>query len=211
MLVRLAWSFVLLQSKRAKAIPITGRRGEHLERVLRNAGLARPVRLFASTWTATPIALGPYRPSIMFPVELLEAMNDDELGQLALHEAAHLLRRDDYTVIVQRLIQAVFALRPVMLVLSEATGIPMYVLSSTDSDAFVNQATARQYSAIKSSEPTLSTGMRLLTGLRNSYVLGFRSSNAQNDGSFRRIEVQYVPLRGISQLNYLYPSGYYPR
>lgn len=41
-------------------------------------------------------------------------MDEEALDQIGLHEAAHLARRDDYSLVLQRLIEALFALHPVV-------------------------------------------------------------------------------------------------
>ena len=54
------------------------------------------------------------RPSILIPARLLDELEEAELDQIGLHEAAHLARRDDYALLFQRVIEALFALHPVV-------------------------------------------------------------------------------------------------
>src|SRR5207244_1968074 len=61
----------------------------------------------------TPIAAGPRNPTILIPARFLEELDEAELDQIGLHEAAHLARRDDYALLLQRLITAVFSWHPV--------------------------------------------------------------------------------------------------
>ena len=61
-----------------------------------------------------PIATGPFRTAILIPAKLFEAMTNTDLEQIGRHEAAHLARRDDYTLFAQRVIEALFALHPVV-------------------------------------------------------------------------------------------------
>ena len=50
----------------------------------------------------------------MFPARLLDELDPRELEQIGIHEAAHLLRNDDYALLLQRILEALFALHPVV-------------------------------------------------------------------------------------------------
>jgi Ca-activated chloride channel family protein len=45
--------------------------------------------------------------------------------------------------------------------------------------------------------------------LRNQYVLGYKPSNEQHDGTWRKIKVKLVPPRGLPPLNIYAKTGYY--
>jgi beta-lactamase regulating signal transducer with metallopeptidase domain/Tfp pilus assembly protein PilF len=76
---------------------------------------SRPrTRIALSEEIAIPMAVGPFHPAILIPTRLFATMTDTDLDQVALHEAAHLARRDDYTLFAQRIIEALFALHPVV-------------------------------------------------------------------------------------------------
>jgi Ca-activated chloride channel family protein len=45
--------------------------------------------------------------------------------------------------------------------------------------------------------------------LRNQYVLGYKSSNAQHNGSWRKIKVKLRPPKGLPPLNVYAKTGYY--
>ena len=45
--------------------------------------------------------------------------------------------------------------------------------------------------------------------LRNQYVLGYRPSNEEHDGTWRKIKVRLVPPRGLPPLNIYAKTGYY--
>jgi beta-lactamase regulating signal transducer with metallopeptidase domain len=61
-----------------------------------------------------PMAVGPFRPAILLPTKRVATMTDSDLDQICLHEATHLARRDDYTLFLQRIVEALFALHPVV-------------------------------------------------------------------------------------------------
>jgi polysaccharide export outer membrane protein len=76
--------------------------------------LRRPVRLALSDEIEIPIATGPLRPTILIPTRLFHGMTGGDLEQIGLHEATHLARRDDCLLFLQRVIEALFALHPVV-------------------------------------------------------------------------------------------------
>ena len=59
-------------------------------------------RLLLSAETPSPVAVGWLRPAVLFPPALAESLGEDELERLWLHEAAHLERRDDWLILVER-------------------------------------------------------------------------------------------------------------
>jgi beta-lactamase regulating signal transducer with metallopeptidase domain len=59
-----------------------------------------------------PMAIGFLRPAIVFPRSLLSELSPEQVNQLVLHESTHLLRYDDWTNLLQKLIQAVLFFHP---------------------------------------------------------------------------------------------------
>jgi beta-lactamase regulating signal transducer with metallopeptidase domain len=101
MLLRLCASYVILERRKRDA-----RVDEKLERW--------PVRALISPDIASPMAAGLFRPAILLPERLLAELDDDELDQIRVHETAHLVRRDDIDLLIERSIEALFALHPVV-------------------------------------------------------------------------------------------------
>jgi beta-lactamase regulating signal transducer with metallopeptidase domain len=68
------------------------------------------------------MASGPFRHAILLPHRLSDELSDDELRHVCLHEAAHLARRDDCALLLQRVIHGVCARSPrkALLLLSAA-------------------------------------------------------------------------------------------
>jgi beta-lactamase regulating signal transducer with metallopeptidase domain len=89
-----------------------------LERFKRRAHPARdldwPVRALISPDVVSPMAAGLFRPAILLPERLLAELDQDELDQIRVHETAHLIRRDDIALLIERTIEALFALHPVV-------------------------------------------------------------------------------------------------
>jgi len=115
MLIRLSVSFVLLERRKARAFDMPEPLAARVEEWLSRCGSARKhIRLAASAEISAPMVAGPFRPSILLPTRLLEELGESELDQIGLHEAAHLARGDDYALICQRILEALFALHPVV-------------------------------------------------------------------------------------------------
>jgi beta-lactamase regulating signal transducer with metallopeptidase domain len=101
MMLRLSMSYVVLERRKHRA-----RAEEKLERW--------PIRALISADIASPMAAGLFRPAILLPERLLAELDDDELEQIRVHETAHLVRRDDIALLIERGIEALFALHPVV-------------------------------------------------------------------------------------------------
>ncbi len=99
MLVRLAWSAILLERRKARAT---------------DAPAIHGIRVVVSSEISMPLVAGPWKRCIMFPARLLDELDPQELAQIGIHEAAHLLRNDDYALLIQRILEAIFALHPVV-------------------------------------------------------------------------------------------------
>jgi uncharacterized protein (TIGR03435 family) len=115
MLIRLAASWILLGRFCARASdPPAALRTRAAHWLALCGTKRRNVRVICSTETAIPAAVGPLHPAIVIPARLLGELDENALDQIGLHEAAHLARRDDYALAVQRTLEALFALHPVV-------------------------------------------------------------------------------------------------
>jgi bla regulator protein blaR1 len=76
------------------------------------AELHRRFEVLVSDQVHVPMAIGFFRPAIVFPRNLLSELMPEQLNQLVLHEATHLLRYDDWTNLLQKLMQAVLFFHP---------------------------------------------------------------------------------------------------
>ena len=83
------------------------------ESVLAQPGLRRAT-LRTSTEIDQPCVIGFFAPRILIPGWLLENATPSELGQIVLHESAHLRRFDDWTNLIQKLALACFPLNPAL-------------------------------------------------------------------------------------------------
>ena len=109
MLARLVWSFALIARRKAAAVPAPAHLAARVTALLSGR---RRIRLALSPDISTAMAAGLFDPTILIPQRFLEQLAEDEVQQICVHEAAHLLRFDDYHLMFQRVLEAVFALHP---------------------------------------------------------------------------------------------------
>ena len=83
--------------------------------LLRSHGdIRRPVMLATSSRITMPAVVGYLRPVILLPDSLAARLAGDQLDGILLHELAHVRRYDDWAIAVQRFLEAVFALHPLV-------------------------------------------------------------------------------------------------
>ena len=113
LLIRLAASYHQLNRLKSRAQPVPAPR---LNEWLARCKGARPgIRLALSNEIPTPIATGPNNPTILLPTRLFTELTDEDLDRIGLHETAHLVRRDDYALLFQRILEALFIPSPLIL------------------------------------------------------------------------------------------------
>lgn len=78
------------------------------------AHLRRSFSVAESADVPSPVAAGLIRPMILVPVGLRDRLTTDEFRQVLLHEVAHLERFDDWTILIQRIGEAVLWHHPGM-------------------------------------------------------------------------------------------------
>lgn len=106
MLIRLlASSIWILRLKRA-ARPLAASWRERLPESSRCAHLR------GSSLIASPMAVGFFRPAILMPIRLAGQLTISEFDQVLLHELAHVERRDDWTNLFQRIVEALLFFHP---------------------------------------------------------------------------------------------------
>ena len=74
--------------------------------------LPRNARLLLSEEIPAPMTVGFLYPAILLPASFPDQLDPEQIQQIALHESAHLARRDDYALIFERAIEAALALHP---------------------------------------------------------------------------------------------------
>jgi beta-lactamase regulating signal transducer with metallopeptidase domain len=112
LLARLAAGYCVLRSLKSSATPAPPDWQLRFSRMCATHGIRRQLQLLVSSHGSGPMSLGFFRPTIVLPRTLLETLSHSELEQIVLHELAHLHRRDDWSNLAQRLIEAVLPIQP---------------------------------------------------------------------------------------------------
>src|SRR5215472_8482011 len=139
LLVRLAAGYCALRSLKSTAIPASPDWQLHCSRLCATHGIRRQPQLLVSSHIGGPVSLGFLRPAIVIPCALLEKLSRSELEHIILHELAHLYRRDDWSNLAQKLIEAVLPIQPAVYWL----GYQMSLAREMACDDWVIAATGR--------------------------------------------------------------------
>lgn len=102
------WRWRQLPARR----PVHGDARAALERLAREAGLRRTVRLSASERLGVPVAFGLLRPEICVPERSLVELDPAQRDAMLAHELAHLVRRDPLRLLLARVLEGVFFFQP---------------------------------------------------------------------------------------------------
>jgi beta-lactamase regulating signal transducer with metallopeptidase domain len=114
MLIRLAGGYWALRSLKSGATPAPKDWQLQLRRLCASNGVGRHPRLLVSSAAAAPMSLGFLDPAIVIPQALLETLSHAEVEHIVLHELAHLRRRDDWSNLAQKLIEALLPIQPAL-------------------------------------------------------------------------------------------------
>jgi beta-lactamase regulating signal transducer with metallopeptidase domain len=112
MLMRLLFGYRKLRRLKANAIPASAEWQTRLRMLSGINGVQRQTQLLVSSHVAAPMSLGFLNPAILIPKVLFETLSDSELEHVVLHELGHLQRRDDWTNLAEKLIEAMLPVQP---------------------------------------------------------------------------------------------------
>jgi beta-lactamase regulating signal transducer with metallopeptidase domain len=112
LLARLAAGYCVLRNLKSSATPASPDWQMRFRRLCATHDIRRRPQLLVSSHISGPMSLGFFRPTIVIPRSLLETLSNSELEQIVLHELAHLNRRDDWSNLAQKLIEAVLPIQP---------------------------------------------------------------------------------------------------
>jgi bla regulator protein blaR1 len=171
LLARLAVGYCVLRSLKSSATPASPDWQLRFSRLCATHGIRRQPQLLVSSHVSGPMSLGFFRPTIVIPRTLLETLSHSELEQIVLHELAHLHRRDDWSNLAQKLIEAVLPIHPAVYWL----GYQMSLAREMACDDWVIAATGtpRPYAAALTKVAELSQWQR--AGVLAAGAVGNRS------------------------------------
>ena len=72
----------------------------------------RRLKVCVSDDVKTPTAVGFFRPAVLLPRWTIEKLSESELNAVLLHEFGHLVRRDDWTNLLQKVVGALLFFHP---------------------------------------------------------------------------------------------------
>lgn len=88
------------------------------EQVCQILGIDSLPRIASSTSISGPMVAGIIQPVILLPTKLINALSENELRDVLLHETAHVLRRDQIITLLQRMMGVLFWLHPMIRILN---------------------------------------------------------------------------------------------
>jgi beta-lactamase regulating signal transducer with metallopeptidase domain len=145
MLARLAGGYRELLRLKSGATPAPDRWELRLRRRCALHGVRRQTRLLISRQVASPMSLGFLDPAIVIPWALLDTLSNAEFDYIVMHELAHLQRRDDWTNLVQRLIEAALPIQPAVYWLGHRMSLEREI--ACDDWVIAATGTAKRYTA----------------------------------------------------------------
>jgi beta-lactamase regulating signal transducer with metallopeptidase domain len=86
---------------------------------LTRSGKHLSVQIRLSSKIGAPALVGFFHPVVLFPEHLVLHLTQREIQQILLHELAHLKRHDDWVILVQRILSAIFFFNPAVLWISK--------------------------------------------------------------------------------------------
>ena len=111
-LMRLSVALGALQRLQATSRPLSEQRQRQLPMWSLARGFGRRAELRVSADLRGACAIGLGQPVIVVADTLVDALTDDELDQVVMHEHGHLMRYDDWSSLLQALISSIAGLHP---------------------------------------------------------------------------------------------------
>jgi bla regulator protein BlaR1 len=110
--------YALKRLKRARVSQIGADWEQKVNDLAQIMGIKRAVSLLESAIIKVPIALGYLKPLVLVPVGMVNALSQQEVEAILLHELAHIRRRDYLVNLLQSLVETVLFFNPAVLWLS---------------------------------------------------------------------------------------------
>lgn len=141
--IQLVRGTLRLRSARRFVRPVGSDQEHRLKTWCQMRGQGRSATLVTSSLVHRAAVLGLGRPLIALAPEMLARLADDELDQVVVHEYAHVQRRDDIAILLQRAIVAVAGLHPAVWWLDRAITIEREV--ACDDWVLTHTRSAKRY------------------------------------------------------------------
>ncbi len=112
LMIRLIRLYRQMTAIKRTAIPYDVSHLPRLDRMLALPSSRRKTRVCLSDKVDFPVAAGLGDPVVLIPRELADCLSDSEMENAVLHELAHIRRWDDWTLLAQKLIEALAFFHP---------------------------------------------------------------------------------------------------
>ncbi len=122
--VRLWQGWRLMRAVAGRARVLEGAHRHRLGQVTRSMGM-RPSMVRVSDEITGACALGWPTPTVLLSTRLVETLDERRLSQVVLHEMAHLVRRDEWTRLAQRVVAVVAGAHPAVRWISRRLDLEM--------------------------------------------------------------------------------------
>jgi cobalt-zinc-cadmium efflux system membrane fusion protein len=133
-------SYAKMRAVRRALFPVANESlGDLRDEIQRRLYIVRLPEIGCSDRVCTPCVIGLFRPAIVLPVKGLEDVSPKQLCHVLVHECAHVVRRDTWVVLLERVAAAFFWPNPLIhffnrrLSRVREEACDNYVLSGTDS------------------------------------------------------------------------------
>jgi bla regulator protein blaR1 len=119
LLIRFSGSLLYLNRLRRRGLVDVSQDWKCLaDRLAKQIGLKKPVRLAESSRVRVPVTIGYLKPLILMPAGLLSGVPAQQIDAILLHELAHIYRRDYLLNLIQSVVEMLFFYHPVTWYLS---------------------------------------------------------------------------------------------
>ncbi len=88
---------------------------QEIAEFIRSTGIRRKVAIYVTSNVRMPMVIGLFNPVILIPDNLMDELTEEQLKHVILHELAHIRRWDDWTNLIQRIIEAFYFWNPMVL------------------------------------------------------------------------------------------------
>lgn len=130
--LRLANGLMRLRQWKRNAMPIPTR-----------LTFPRDARVCSSDHCETPVVIGYRRPMVLLPSRMVFSLKPADVNRILRHEMAHILRRDDWMQLAQRMAEALLFFHPVVLWIGRRLALEREI--ACDDHVISNNSESRMY------------------------------------------------------------------
>jgi beta-lactamase regulating signal transducer with metallopeptidase domain len=115
MLLRLLRSHFYTRRLKRDVLILSPAYQQEITEFIRSTGIRRKVAIYATSNVRMPMVIGLFNPVILIPNDLMDELTEEQLKHVILHELAHIRRWDDWTNLIERIIEAFYFWNPMVL------------------------------------------------------------------------------------------------